>query len=366
MRGCIRHPEKIRLSKENVLRTRNIANSRRMPIILICAMTGVVVCIVATVLLIRDSPSHPHSPGRPSGLVRAGNSKTNCIYVALGAQLRQAEEATGIIYNCIETFSTQALTWSNWVSPWVTKNGFGYNAWLAADPTGHQIILTINVVPSRVAKHAGWTAECATGEYNMYARELARNLVSTGFGYSVIRLGAEMNGTWNAGSLGETVTEWHQWAQCYAQEVKAMRSIRGAHFLFDWDINAHYRNVPLADFYPGNAYVDIIGIDAYDASSFHLPPISNLARWDVLTAQPAGLNEVQAFAATHGKPLSLPEWATCTWQGDDGTYVTDMGVFIAKHDVAYQSWFDRGDNGIFRLSQAEAPHSLAAYKEAFG
>jgi hypothetical protein len=43
-----------------------------------------------------------------------------------------------------------------------------------------------------------------------------------------------------------------------------------------------------------------------------------------------------------------------------------MGAFVASHDVAFQSWFDAGDDGIPQLSWSQAPRSLAAYKKAFG
>ena len=35
-------------------------------------------------------------------------------------------------------------------------------------------------------------------------------------------------------------------------------SVSSAHFLFDWNVNARYRDIPLADYYPGNAYVDMV------------------------------------------------------------------------------------------------------------
>jgi len=312
---------------------------------------------------------YQYSPDRPPALIQAGNSKTKCLNVAPGAPLRQAERDIGMTFNCLETFTNQDLDWSGWVSPWITENGYGYNTWLLADPARRQIVMTTTLVPKNVAKDPQWTANCAAGDYNSYARKLAGNLVHRGFGYSVIRLGAEMNGTWNAGSLGTTVTAWHQWGQCFAQEVQAMREAKGAHFLFDWNINANYRNIPLADFYPGNSYVDMIGVDAYDASGTPgatLPPVGSPARWRALTNEPDGLNAVEKFAAEHGKPLSIPEWATVSWQGDDANYVTQMGAFIADHDVAFHSWFDDGNDQVLVLSRAQAPRSLAAYVKAFG
>jgi Glycosyl hydrolase family 26 len=303
---------------------------------------------------------------RPSELIQAGDSKTNCIYASIGAVLKQAEQTTGVTYNCLEAFNASDPTWAGWVTPWLIEKAYGYRAWLAADPTGRQIILTQNLIPNSEAGNPNWVSECAAGDYDRYAAELASNLVKAGFGYSVIRLGAEMNGTWNVGSLGATMASWRQWGQCFAQEVKAMRAVAAGHLLFDWNINANYRDIPLADFYPGDAYVDIIGIDAYDDSGIALPRVGNPTRWSALVDEPEGLNAVEAFAVAHGKPLSIPEWATVTTQGDDANYVSKMADFIDKNDVAFQSWFDAGDDHIFQLSRTQAPLSLAAYIKAFG
>ena len=119
-----------------------------------------------------------------------------------------------------------------------------------------------------------------------------------------------------------------------------MRSVPGAHFLFDWCVNANYRDIPLADFYPGNAYVDIIGIDFYDQTGVSIPAVGQPGRFQALANEPLGLYAVEAFAAAHNKPLSIPEWGTVTTQGDDGAYVTAIGNFVASNDVAYQAWFN--------------------------
>jgi len=330
---------------------------RRM---LLTAATAVIAAIVSATALggCGSTPSH-------SVPVHAGDSKVRCIYTKLGAPLRQAERATGVTYNCLETFSDADPTWAAWAKPWLTNKVYGYVSWLAAQP-GRQLILTQNLIPDSLAGDPNWAAECASGAYDSYATQLATNLVKAGFGYSVIRLGPEMNGTWNSGSLGGTPASWKEWGQCFAQEVRTMRAVPGSHLMFDWNVNASYRNIPLADFYPGNAYVDIIGIDFYDTSGVSLPPVGNPGRWTALSRQPDSLMEVAAFAAAHHKPLSFPEWATVSSEGDDAAYVTSMGAFIAHHDVAFQSWFDAGDNGILQLSPSGAPRSLRAYIKAFG
>ncbi len=308
---------------------------------------------------------------RPVNLVQAGDSKTPCIYAGVGTNLRQAESATGLKYDCIETFSNADRTWADWVRPWVTKAPYGYRAWLAHDHTGRTIILTQNLIPDSESTNPDWRAEGAAGDFNKYARSLARVLVNAGFGYSVIRLGSEMNGVWANDTIGDNKTQWRQWARYFAQIVMSMRSVKGAHFLFDWNVNAAVRPIPPSYYYPGNAYVDIVGIDFYDVGP-NAPPVSSPRRWTVLSHERLGLDAVYAFASRRGKPLSIPEWGTvdpqntgagfnATGGGDDGTYVAHMGDFIASHNVAYQSWFDNGDDGVYELLTTDAPKSVAAY-----
>lgn len=285
--------------------------------------------------------------------------------VDLATALTAVDSATGIHYTCLETFENADPTWGAWVDPWVTKPQYGYTGWLAADPRGRTVVLTFNLVPDTVAETPGWRTACAGGAYRAYARRLAARLVATGFQYSVIRLGPEMNGTWYRDSIGSTPAQWLHWAGCYAQIVSAMRSVRGQAFLFDWNVNASVLPIPFAAYYPGDAYVDIVGVDAYDSSASAMPPPSP-SRWRSLSSEPFGLLSLARFAAAHGKPLSIPEWGTVASVGDDGLYVREMARVVLNHDVAYQSWFDSGTGGILPLSAQAAPHSLASYVASFG
>jgi len=333
-------------------------------IVVVGLLVGAGVLSANTMLARKDKgvSRHPVASDRPAGLVQAGDSKTACIYAGLGATLLRAERATGITYNCIETYSDADPTWAGWVNPWVIQPQFGYRGWLTADPTGRTIILTQNLIPDSEDANPSWRAQGAAGDFNGYARMLALNLVKAGFGYSVIRLGHEMNGNWENDNVGDNLTQWHQWAAFFAQTVKTMRSVKGAHFLFDWNVNAAtWTTIPIANYYPGNTYVDIIGISAYDDSGYPLPAVGSPGRWQALASESLGLYDVYAFAQAHNRPLSIPEWGTLSSMGDDGEYVTAMGNFVASHDVAYQCWFDDGNGGINQLSNAQAPQSVAAY-----
>jgi beta-mannanase len=148
-----------------------------------------------------------------------------------------------------------------------------------------------------------------------------------------------------------------------------MRSVPGAHFLFDWTINEYSQPVPLAEWYPGNHVVDIIGIDAYDAGIYDAA-LTPAQRWTALYNQPDGLAAVAAFAAAHHKPLSVPEWGlvaagSAGGANNDPTYVRGIAQFVHRHDVVYQSYFYQPNTpGLVCLTQAAS--SLAVYKAEFG
>lgn len=314
----------------------------------------------------------PHSP-RPPNVIQYGDSKSACLYVGSSnwaATLRSAEAATRRIFVCLETFSDAGSTWEQWENPWITGPKYGFTGWVGDNATGRTLIVTQNLIPSsevNTSDPLAWEGPCASGAFDGQAARLASNLVAAGLGYSVIRLGQEMNGPWEPDFMGTTTAEQSAWAACFASEVGAMRSVRGANFLFDWNVAACSENIPLAGYYPGDAAVDLIGIDVYDIGCPSLPTPSTTS-FGALAAEPLGLNVVTAFAALHHKATSLPEWATQVppkGAGDDGYYVAGIGQYVATNNVAFQSWYDSGDNGVLQLT-ASNPNSLAAYVAAFG
>jgi len=87
---------------------------------MVIAATAVIAAIVSATALggCGSTPSH-------SVPVQAGDSKVRCIYTKLGEPLRQAERATGVTYNCLETFSDADPTWAAWARPWLTNKVYG-------------------------------------------------------------------------------------------------------------------------------------------------------------------------------------------------------------------------------------------------
>jgi len=209
----------------------------------------------------------------------------------------------------------------------------------------------------------GWEQSCAAGDFDTYAAELGANLVAAGLQNSVLRLGAEMNGAWEADFMGNTAQEQSLWATCFAKEVTGLRQAIGEHFLIDWNPNACTQNVPYTNFYPGNAFVDIVGLDFYDIGCD--APATPFT-FTQLAGEPFGLVSFEEFAAAQDKPMSFPEWGLASSpKGDDPAYVDGIGAAFAHGDFAFEAYFNVGVQGTMVLGST-TPLSLVAFQKWFG
>lgn len=214
-----------------------------------------------------------------------------------------------------------------------------------------------------VSNPLSWEQSCAAGDFNTYATELGTNLVAAGLQNTVIRLGAEMNGTWENDFVGNTTQEQNLWAKCFDNEVTGLRQATGEHFLIDWNPNACTQPIPYANYYPGNAYVDIVGLDFYDQGCNS--PNTSLT-FTQLANETQGLANFEGFANTQGKPMSLPEWGLAVIpSGDDPAYIDGIGSAVANGDYSFQEYFDASDGNALPIDSGTTPLSAQQYGKWF-
>jgi Glycosyl hydrolase family 26 len=302
---------------------------------------------------------------RLDGLV--GGSKADCAYSANSVTvLASLQTLVNRRFDCVLVYNNASPDWAGWEKPWFLTDGdpaHSWAAWATAPGSHRQLIITNNLFPSQV-NNSDWLHAGAAGAYAGHARALARNLVAAGLGNSVIRLAHEANEGSYPYAIGTTGQELSLWRQFWRRTALAMRSVPGAHFLFDWCINAHWRPIPLNQWYPGDDVVDIVGIDTYDGG---VP--AGMDRWSHIYTQTDGIRDVLQFAAAHGKPVSIPEWglwppgASTLGGGDDPAYVDGIAGVVRNNRVAYQSYFY---NLASRSLLDRSPRSLAAYRQHFG
>lgn len=321
------------------------------------------------------STSHPHASATRRSLrmtgARDGLNKTACVYASDHVSMLDTfSAAVGRPIQCALVFNDASPTWHGWETPWFdyTYPDMNWAAWATARGTDRHLIITQSMFPTSET-HAHWLTLGASGAFNGHARALARNLVATGLGSAVIRLGNEANGSKYDYSIPDTASGDRKWVRFWDNIVSAMRSVPGAHFLFDWCVASGYRSIPLTSFYPGNRYVDIIGVDVYDSGL--RSQASGQARWSELYDEPDGVGAVAEFAAAHHKPISIPEWGLEPRQqprkgypgGDDPAFVNGIAAAVKHDDVAFQSYFDADYEGPQLFN---SPRALAAYRRHFG
>jgi hypothetical protein len=105
------------------------------------------------------------------------------------------------------------------------------------------------------------------GNYDGYIARFARIVRSTG-GRVIIRLAHEMDGDWfEWGLCGASSARKRQFRQAWRRVVTIFRSVGATNARFLWCPATPSRRCPASrwtSFYPGNGYVDYLGVTAYN------------------------------------------------------------------------------------------------------
>lgn len=294
-------------------------------------------------------------------------------------------------------------SWDNvgWPTWWLET----WSAWVKAKP-GRRFVLSIPLLagpvdgsgPTQGDKGKGVPVSLeqgATGAYNQHFKDLAENLVRHGLGDTILRPGWEFNGDWYTWrAKGKTAAFIGYWRQI----VSTMRAVPGAEGLkFCWNPTLGDQQFPADEAWPGDEYVDYVGVDVYDetwnADAYPWPAHASdeeITRrqkkvWEEwIMHSPRGLAFWTKFAKTHGKPLAFPEWGVVNGNhghgGNDNPYfIEQMHAFITDpvNAVAFHCYFDINSPELrHQLSPGPAksdkpegtqfPKAAAKFKALFG
>lgn len=215
-------------------------------------------------------------------------------------------------------------------------------------------------------------SNCAAGDYDSDYAKMGQTLTSIGRGDSFLRLGWEMNGDWYRWSIANASPS--VWKSCWDHEVDALRSTDPqAEIVWNPNNQTSYDMLGKAmSYYPGDNYVDIVGVDYYDQWA----PMNTQQAWDAKynvtesDGMPEGIGAFLKFANQHGKPLAVPEWGVSNGAGggdDDPFYIEKMHDFFAANagDLAYEAYFDEWSQcSLSGLLGATAfPKSASEYRQ---
>jgi hypothetical protein len=204
------------------------------------------------------------------------------------------------------------------------------------------------------------------GTYDDVIRREAEQLAR--FEYPVIlRFAPEMNGFWypwaeaptgnihgqhrNSNQLGDFVKAW--------RHVHDLFQTAGAtNVIWNWSPNVWYygQKYPFAEYYPGDAYVDLIGIDGYNWGA-----VKRWSRW-LMPDQVFGRTLV-ALRQISKRPFILSETASAQVGGDKAAWIEQFFAFLrANRDIGAFLWFDIDKETDWRLNSS--PSSALAFRNA--
>jgi hypothetical protein len=218
-------------------------------------------------------------------------------------------------------------------------------------------------IPMLPADGVSTLAKGANGQYDQVYTQIAKLLVSHELSTAIIRIGWEFNGNWEPWSAYKDNAHFMSY---YRRIVSLMRAVPGARFSFEWCPNLGIGNLAPDQSYPGDSFVDVVGMDVYDG---HWSAIDATAegRWNFFVARDYGLKWQVDFAKAHGKRFSLPEWACCgSSTGDDPYFINHIADWLGTNGYLYADYWDNNSDYRGELSNGQYPLAAAAYIARFG
>lgn len=248
--------------------------------------------------------------------------------------------------------------WGDFDSPWNLSNYSGFTGSLSE---------SVPYAPSNVGASL---SACASGAYNSHFTNMGNAVNNSQFkgGKFILRLSWEMNGNY----FYWADTNNTDWINCFRQEAGAFKAA-SPQSKVDFTINGHGTSASGISTglgaYPGDAYVDIIGIDNYD----HYTGSPNQSVFDSVGNGPDGIYTIGNFARAHGKQMSIGEWGVATCEGGNGGgdnpfFIQAMyNTFMKYSDImSYEAYFNYSGDGCYSLNApVQAPNSSVTYKQLF-
>ncbi len=256
-----------------------------------------------------------------------------------------------------------------------TSDFIAYGDWTELEPsarwifgcwkkTGKLLSVSVPMLP----KTGGTLQAGADGEYDNYFATLGRTIVEAGGKDAYLRIGLEFNGDWFPWAASKNPEAFKAF---FARIVRALRATSGSNFKMVWNPNVGKGKIAPDLVYPGDEFVDIIGVDIYN-QSWRAEDSDAHVRWNYMTSQPFGLNWLTEFAAKHRKRIAVPEWGTGVRPdghgfADDPVFIQNMAVWIRKNNILFHSYWDyKATDYNAQLSTGQYPASARAFKKAFG
>ncbi|HEV7771537.1 MAG TPA: glycosyl hydrolase [Solirubrobacterales bacterium] len=194
--------------------------------------------------------------------------------------------------------------------------------------------------------------QIAAGRFDAYLRRSAREARAWGKPI-MLRFAHEMNGDWEPWGRGAPGSGSRNFVAAWRHLVTVFREEGADNVLWVWCANVNTGKLPFMQFYPGDRWVDWVGLDGFNWGGS--------IGWRSFSEVFAGSYEV--LAAETSKPILIAETGSGEEDGDKAAWVQNALLReLANFDlVRAVVWFNGVDRSDFRV--ASSPSALAAFRE---
>jgi hypothetical protein len=256
------------------------------------------------------------------------------------------ERSTGLDVDVVQTFISWQYTGQPALSDFPTAAAQGIAAVGAS--------LEVTWVPANSSlgtnQPAFSLASIARGDHDAYITRFATAMQS--FGQPVrLRLMHEMNGIWMSYNERNSGNKPGEFVQAWRHVHDVFVDVGATNVTWVWAPNiGHSGSTPVAGLYPGDAYVDEVGIDGYSYPTTGCP-------------SPAKLYgaTVTAIRALTSKPMRIAEVGVSTTCANRSAWFSSFFSYLETVNINGYTWWERNGDRDYRVVPTSA---LPAFRQA--
>ncbi len=193
------------------------------------------------------------------------------------------------------------------------------------------------------------------GKYDKYIRSWALGVKSLGFTIA-IRFAHEMNGYWYPWAIFANGNKTYQYVEAWRHVHDIFSEVGAKNVIWVWSPNIIWNSFSnLAKLYPGNSYVDWIGLSGY----YGTPGMGDYQTFNSIFART--IAELKTFT---DKPLVITETGATDVSGLMARWITAMFKELPAHtDIIGVIWYE--DFNVVDWKVTDDPAAAAAFRRGF-
>lgn len=240
-----------------------------------------------------------------------------------------------------------------------------FNGWTTDGSKDFPMEFCKNAAASGYVPHVTWEPimgleDLISGKYDAYIKKYGEAIAS--FGKPIIlRFAHEFNGDWYPWSIADDkIVPASTYVDAFRYVNKKIKEAGGTNARWAWAPNATNgakNSQRLEDYYPGDNYVDLIGMDGYNFGRSQ-----SWSNWQSFSEVFGNL--YTWIQKTHpNKPIFISEMGTSSKGGDKAAWIKDM-FFQLEHKfpkIKAVVWFNIDKETDWRFTETQ--NSINAFKE---